>query len=118
MQVMNLRANEFSREILDCWTSWRYLEAIMLSSNKFRGSIPQSLGTLSFLQSLYLRNNNLSGEIPPSLENITMFPLSTQLQSLNSSSFAGNKDLCSSPLAKKCRIDSTTIDSNRNGRGS
>ncbi|CAN0863310.1 Receptor-like protein EIX2 [Linum grandiflorum] len=159
-------------------TSWKYLEAIKLSSNKFRGSIPRSLGTLSFLQSIHLRNNNLSGEIPqsfanemtklgglqslnlsdnfltgviprdigsmgalesidlslnqlsgeipPSISSMTFLsfinissnrltgriPLSTQLQSLDSSSFAGNSDLCGSPLAKNC----TTVDSNGDGR--
>ncbi|CAN1344678.1 Receptor-like protein EIX2 [Linum perenne] len=150
MQVMNLGSNKFSGEIPDCWTSWRYLEALKnklvgqipeemtklaglqslnMSDNFLTGVIPRDIGSMGALESVDLSLNQLSGEIPPSISSMTFLsfinissnrltgriPLSTQLQSLNSSSFAGNKDLCGSPLAK-CRTDSTTVDSNWNGR--
>ncbi|CAN0863312.1 Receptor-like protein EIX2 [Linum grandiflorum] len=147
MQVMNLGANEFSGEIPDCWTSWKYLEAIKnklvgeipeemtklgglqslnLSDNFLTGVIPRDIGSMGALESIDLSLNQLSGEIPPSISSMTFLsfinissnrltgriPLSTQLQSLDSSSFAGNSDLCGSPLAKNC----TTVDSNGDGR--
>ncbi|KAL0000316.1 hypothetical protein SO802_019918 [Lithocarpus litseifolius] len=49
------------------------------------------MSSLTFLNHLKLSNNNLTGKIP----------LSTQLQSLNASSFVGNK-LCGPPLTVNC----------------
>ncbi|CAN1344667.1 Receptor-like protein EIX2 [Linum perenne] len=105
------------------------LQSLNMSDNFLTGVIPRDIGSMGALESVDLSLNQLSGEIPPSISSMTFLsfinissnrltgriPLSTQLQSLNSSSFAGNKDLCGSPLAK-CRTDSTTVDSNWNGR--
>ncbi|KAK7816646.1 receptor-like protein eix1, partial [Quercus suber] len=63
------------------------------SSRPFESQIPQSMSTLTFLSHLNLSNNNLIGRIPSS----------TQLQSLNASSFFGNK-LCGPPLTDNCTM--------------
>ena len=76
------------------------LESLDLSSNYISGIIPPSLATLSFLSYLNLSNNNLSGSVPTG----------TQLQGFNASSYAGNRDLCGSPLQKKCLEDEATQD--------
>ena len=51
------------------------------------------MSSLTFLSQLNLSNNNLTGKIPSS----------TQLQSLDASSFFGNK-LCGAPLIESCSI--------------
>ncbi|KAL4618796.1 hypothetical protein ACB092_06G036000 [Castanea dentata] len=71
----------------------RSLESIDLSVNQLSGQIPQSMSCLTFLSNLNLSNNNLTGKIPSS----------TQLQSLNASSFFGN-GLCGPPLTNNCTI--------------
>uniref|UniRef100_A0A803PKQ2 Leucine-rich repeat-containing N-terminal plant-type domain-containing protein n=1 Tax=Cannabis sativa TaxID=3483 RepID=A0A803PKQ2_CANSA len=67
--------------------------------NHLSGRIPTSLSSLSFLSHLNLSYNNLSGQIP----------IGTQLQSMDASSFIGNK-LCGPPL-KKCIEDPITTHS-------
>ena len=59
--------------------------------NQLSGQIPLSISSLTFLNHLNLSYKNLTGKIP----------LSTQLQSLNASSFFGNK-LCGLPLTNNC----------------
>ena len=59
--------------------------------NQLSGQIPLSISSLTFLNHLNLSYKNLTGKIP----------LSTQLQSLNASSFFGNK-LCGLPLTDNC----------------
>ena len=63
------------------------LESLDFSRNQLCGEIPLSMSSLTFLSHLNLSYNNLIGQIP----------LSTQLQSLENSSFVGNK-LCGPPL--------------------
>ncbi|XP_059315678.1 receptor-like protein EIX2 [Lycium ferocissimum] len=65
-------------------------ESLDLSKNQLTGRIPTSLAQLNFLSVLDLSSNNLSGKIPSS----------TQLQSFDPSSYAGNNELCGPPLAK------------------
>ncbi|KAF4380269.1 hypothetical protein F8388_024562 [Cannabis sativa] len=77
-----------------------WLESLDLSKNHLLGHIPTSLSSLSFLSHLNLSYNNLSGQIP----------IGTQLQSMDASSFVGNK-LCGPPL-KKCIEDHDTTHSN------
>ncbi|KAL4597290.1 hypothetical protein ACB092_12G223000 [Castanea dentata] len=67
------------------------LESIDFSLNQLSGQVPSSMSSLTFLNHLNLSNNNLTGKIP----------LSTQLQSLDPSSFTGNK-LCGLPLTNSC----------------
>ncbi|GKV51790.1 hypothetical protein SLEP1_g58415 [Rubroshorea leprosula] len=55
-------------------------------------SIPESTSSLTFLSYLNLSNNQLVGRIPSG----------TQLQLLNASSYDGNKQFGSLPLADNC----------------
>ncbi|XP_074284126.1 receptor-like protein EIX1 [Silene latifolia] len=88
------------------------LESLDLSNNKLSGNIPFEIGNLTALELLDLSNNNLTGEIPASLAKVTTLgimnvsnnnlsgeiPVSTQLQSFDASSYAGNAGLCGAPL--------------------
>ncbi|CAN1344671.1 Receptor-like protein EIX1 [Linum perenne] len=129
MRILDLADNNLAGNIPRCVNNFTGLQSLNMSDNFLTGVIPRDIGSMGALESVDLSLNQLSGEIPPSISSMTFLsfinissnrltgriPLSTQLQSLNSSSFAGNKDLCGSPLAK-CRTDSTTVDSNWNGR--
>ena len=72
----------------------RSLESIDFSVNQLSGEIPPSLSSLTFLSQLNLSYNKLIGKIPSS----------TQLQSLNASSFIGN-ELCGPPLTDNCTLN-------------
>ncbi|KAJ9179552.1 hypothetical protein P3X46_011327 [Hevea brasiliensis] len=74
------------------------LEVMEFSQNKLFGEIPQSPPKLTFLSNLNLSFNNLRGTIPSS----------SQLQSLNSSCFTGNEELCGLSL-KNCSVDGATL---------
>ncbi|CAN1813683.1 Receptor-like protein EIX2 [Linum perenne] len=129
VRSIDLSKNKLVGQIPEEMTKLAGLQSLNMSDNFLTGVIPRDIGSMGALESVDLSLNQLSGEIPPSISSMTFLsfinissnrltgriPLSTQLQSLNSSSFAGNKDLCGSPLAK-CRTDSTTVDSNGNGR--
>ncbi|CAN0917024.1 Receptor-like protein EIX2 [Linum grandiflorum] len=71
-------------------TILNYVRSLDLSWNNFSGEIPGQITRLATLQYLNLSHN--SGKIPSS----------TQLQSLDSSSFVGNKQLCGRPLNERC----------------
>ncbi|CAN1344677.1 Receptor-like protein EIX2 [Linum perenne] len=58
------------------------LESVDLSLNQLSGEIPPSISSMTFLSFINISSNRLTGRIP----------LSTQLQSLNSSSFAEEPD--------------------------
>ncbi|KAL5736022.1 hypothetical protein ACOSQ2_030810 [Xanthoceras sorbifolium] len=87
LQSLNLSRNFFVGRIPESIGAMRSLESIDFSGNQFSGEIPQSFSELNFLSYLNLSDNNLTGKIP----------LSTQLQSLDASSYTGN-DLCGPPL--------------------
>ncbi|CAN0863302.1 Receptor-like protein EIX2 [Linum grandiflorum] len=126
MRSIDLSKNKLVGEIPEEMTKLGGLQSLNLSDNFLTGVIPRDIGSMGALESIDLSLNQLSGEIPPSISSMTFLsfinissnrltgriPLSTQLQSLDSSSFAGNSDLCGSPLAKNC----TTVDSNGDGR--
>ncbi|KAE9464170.1 hypothetical protein C3L33_03922, partial [Rhododendron williamsianum] len=71
------------------------LESLDLSRNQLSGELPQSMSDLTFLNHLNVSYNNLSGQIPTG----------NQLQTLPSSSYLGNSELCGYPLPRKCRGD-------------
>ncbi|CAL5367032.1 unnamed protein product [Camellia sinensis] len=92
----------------------KHLRYLDLSGNHFGGiRIPSFIGSIGSLRYLDLSGAEFSGAIPHQLGNLTMIryldlsfnylylqgqiPLSTQLQSLENSSFVGNK-LCGPPL--------------------
>ncbi|XP_023905694.2 receptor-like protein EIX2 [Quercus suber] len=93
LQSLNLSFNILTGRIPENIGDMRSIESVDFSINQLSGQIPQSMSTLTFLSHLNLSNNNLIGRIPSS----------TQLQSLNASSFFGNK-LCGPPLTDNCTI--------------
>ncbi|KAL4601928.1 hypothetical protein ACB092_10G017200 [Castanea dentata] len=94
LQSLNLSYNFLIGSIPENIGTMRSLESIDFSLNQLSGQIPSSMSSLTFLNHLNLSNNNLTGKIP----------LSTQLQSLNPSSYVGNK-LCGPPLTVNCTIN-------------
>ena len=87
LHSLNLSGNHFTRELTRLVGDMEQLESLDFSLNQLCGEIPLSMSSLTFLSHLNLSYNNLIGQIP----------LSTQLQSLENSSFVGNK-LCGPPL--------------------
>ncbi|CAN6569192.1 unnamed protein product [Malus baccata var. baccata] len=112
---MDLSCNFMYGEIPKELTSLLALQSLNLSNNRFTGRIPSKIGNMAQLESLDFSMNQLDGEIPPSMTNLTFLshlnlsynnltgriPESTQLQSLDQSSFVGN-ELCGAPLNKNC----------------
>ena len=91
LQSLNLSYNLLIGSIPENIGAMGSLESIDFSLNQLSGQVPSSMSSLTFLNHLNLSNNNLTGKIP----------LSTQLQSLDPSSFIGNK-LCGPPLTNSC----------------
>ncbi|KAI5346773.1 PREDICTED: LRR receptor [Prunus dulcis] len=82
----------------------RLVISIDLSDNIISGEIPEELASLLGLRSLNLSKNLLTGSIPSKISNmkwLESIPKSTQLQSLDQSSFIGNH-LCGPPLNDDC----------------
>ncbi|XP_048446679.1 receptor-like protein EIX1 isoform X2 [Pyrus x bretschneideri] len=112
---MDLSCNFMYGEIPEELTGLLALQSLNLSNNRFTGRIPSKIGNMAQLESLDFSMNQLDGEIPPSMTNLTFLshlnlaynnltgriPESTQLQSLDQSSFVGN-ELCGAPLNKNC----------------
>ncbi|XP_074284144.1 receptor-like protein EIX2 [Silene latifolia] len=112
VKYIDLSGNELRGEIPYRISTLYGLESLDLSNNKLSGNIPFEIGNLTALELLDLSNNNLTGEIPASLAKVTTLdvmnvsnnklsgeiPVSTQLQSFNASSYAGNEGLCGAPL--------------------
>ncbi|XP_062073798.1 receptor-like protein EIX1 [Humulus lupulus] len=121
LRSLDLSRNNISGELPKELTSLKALQSLNLSANCLSWSIPKMIGNLTDLESLDLSRNQLSGNIPPSMSSLTFLnflnlsynnlsgeiPTSTQLQSLNASSFIGNQ-LCGPPLLKTCREDHET----------
>ncbi|THG05713.1 hypothetical protein TEA_013395 [Camellia sinensis var. sinensis] len=109
---MDLSKNILSGEIPEGLTTLVELRSLNLSGNHLTGRIPEHIGDMGLLESLDFSLNQLWGEIPSSMSSLTFLshlnlsynnligriPLSTQLQSLDNSSFVGN-NLCGPPLA-------------------
>ncbi|KAF5731159.1 putative serine-threonine protein kinase plant-type [Tripterygium wilfordii] len=94
LRSLNLSRNRLIGPIPNKIGDMQVLESADLSINHLAGRIPPSMSSMHFLNYLNLSNNNLSGEIP----------LSTQLQSLDASSFLGNA-LCGPPLPENCSTE-------------
>ncbi|CAA3016969.1 Hypothetical predicted protein [Olea europaea subsp. europaea] len=87
---LNLSRNRLTGNIISNIGQMEMLESIDLSTNQLLGKISNSLADLNFLSVLNLSYNNFTGKIP----------LGTQLQSFDSSAYAGNTQLCGKPLAE------------------
>ncbi|XP_068307463.1 receptor-like protein EIX2 [Pyrus communis] len=112
---LDLSRNMLFGEIPEELTNLINLQTLNLSNNLLTGRIPSKIGDMGALESLDLSVNQLSGEISPSISNLTFLnhlnlsynnltgqiPKSTQLQSFDFSSYAGNK-LCGPPLEERC----------------
>ncbi|KAL8466981.1 hypothetical protein ACS0TY_035890 [Phlomoides rotata] len=72
LESLQLRGNQLSGEIPDCWMKWPSLRFLNLGSNNLSGRIPNSMGYLAGLLSLNLHGNRLSGKIPFVLHNCTL----------------------------------------------
>ncbi|KAM6586405.1 hypothetical protein CsatA_009010 [Cannabis sativa] len=124
LSTLDLSENRLSGEIPEELTCLVALQSLNLSGNFLSGSIPKNIGNMTKLESLDLSRNQLSAHIPSSLSSLTFLsyvnlscnyllgqiPTSTQLQSMNASSFIGNK-FCGPPLLKKCVEDRDTTHS-------
>ena len=115
VKSIDFSMNSISGEIPKEATSLQGLQSLNLSYNLLIGSIPKNVGFMGSLESIDFSVNQLPGQIPLSISSLTFLnhlnlsyknltgkiPLSTQLQSLNASSFFGNK-LCGLPLTDNC----------------
>ena len=118
LRYLHLYNNAFFGKLLSSLTSLQGLQSLNLSFNTFIGRIPESIGVMGLLESMDFFGNQLSGKISPSMSNLTFLsqlnlsnnkligkiPLSTQLESLDASSFVGNK-LCGPLLTDKCNLN-------------
>ncbi|KAG8651505.1 probably inactive leucine-rich repeat receptor-like protein kinase IMK2 [Manihot esculenta] len=113
--LLNLENNNLDNQIPESFGRLRNLSVLNLKRNQFIGKIPTTLGNVSTITQLDLSENKLSGEIPDSLANLqrlVSFNVSynnlsgsvptTLLQKFNSSSFAGNVQLCGFSGAAPC----------------
>ncbi|GAY61198.1 hypothetical protein CUMW_207990 [Citrus unshiu] len=105
LQSLNFSHNLFTGNIPENIGNMRSIESLDFSMNQLSGKVPQSMSSLSFLNHLNLSYNNLTGKIPSS----------TQLQSMDASSFAGN-NLCGAPLPN-CPEKNALVPEDRNENG-
>ncbi|PWA71795.1 leucine-rich repeat protein [Artemisia annua] len=104
---LNLSNNHLTGQIPARIGDVNSLMSLDLSGNDLIGTIPQSISSLTSLSHLNLSNNNLSGRIPTG----------SQLQTLiDPSIYAGNNELCGSPLPKRCERDEAGVTTSNNGK--
>ncbi|GJY06133.1 leucine-rich repeat protein [Tanacetum coccineum] len=116
--ILDLLSNSFVGDIPSELTALEALQSLNLSRNQLTGRIPGNIRDMKALVSCDLSVNKLYEELPMSLSSLTLLssfnvsynsltgrvPSSTQLQSLNESSFIGNK-LCGAPLTERCTVE-------------
>ncbi|XP_057981669.1 probable leucine-rich repeat receptor-like protein kinase IMK3 [Malania oleifera] len=113
--VLNLESNQIGNQIPEDLDKLKKLSVLNLRRNQFNGRIPATIGNLSSLTQLDLSRNNFSGEIPSSLADIlNLNSLNVSYNNLsgsvpirlarkfNSSSFAGNLELCGYSDSSSC----------------
>ncbi|XP_050203498.1 receptor-like protein EIX2 [Mercurialis annua] len=128
VRSFDLSNNKLSGEIPEKVTSLIQLQSLNLSNNLLDGTIPEDIGAMQSLESLDFSQNQLIGEIPQSMANLSSLsylnlsynkllgkiPVSTQLGSLEASSFIGN-NLSGPPLTKDPR-DAHTVQIEKESR--
>nr|GEU84496.1 putative leucine-rich repeat protein, plant-type [Tanacetum cinerariifolium] len=116
--LLDLSRNNFSGQIPSELTALVKLKSLNLSRNQLTGKIPEKIGDMKSLETFDLSLNKLSGELPISMSSLSFLssfnvsynnlngrvPSITQLQSLNESSFFGNR-LCGAPLIERCVVE-------------
>ncbi|XP_023748057.1 receptor-like protein EIX2 [Lactuca sativa] len=117
---MDLSSNNLVGEIPENLVLLSGLLGLNLSNNHLTGRIPDRIGDMNSIFSLDLSGNNLSGTIPQSISSLTFLshlnlshnilsgriPTGSQLQTLiDPSIYAGNSELCGSPLLVNCNRD-------------
>ncbi|KAF3435984.1 hypothetical protein FNV43_RR23076 [Rhamnella rubrinervis] len=119
LRLIDISSNRLSGQIPATLANLVELVQVNLSRNHLSGIIPINIGGLSRLESLDLSHNELSGKIPKGLAKLSSLsyldlsnnhlwgkiPTSTQLQSFNASTYAGNSGLCGPPLTSTCPGD-------------
>ncbi|XP_064955670.1 putative receptor like protein 25 [Musa acuminata AAA Group] len=88
LRFLNLSKNHLTGRIPENIGDLKQLESLDLSVNRLTGRIPSSFSAMYFLVRLNLSHNDLSGKIPTG----------SQLSTFDSWTYAGNKDLCGTPL--------------------
>ncbi|KAF5808263.1 putative leucine-rich repeat domain superfamily [Helianthus annuus] len=113
VMLLDLSSNNFSGHIPNEITTLKMLKFFNLSRNQLTGRIPERIGDMKALESFDLSVNKLSGALPMSLSRLNSLssfnvsynnltgkiPIGTQIQTLDESSFFGNK-LCGAPLTQ------------------
>ncbi|VFQ60001.1 unnamed protein product [Cuscuta campestris] len=113
VRIMDLSDNNFSGEIPEELTKLKALQSLNLSHNRLAGNLPEKMDIMNSLEVIDLSANQLSGGIPSGFSRLNFLsylnlsdnrltgqiPSSTQLQSFNASSYAGNR-LCGPPLSR------------------
>lgn len=126
--TLDLSGNKFSGPIPKEIMGLVGLRWLNLSGNHLTGRIPEEIGQMTLLESLDLSMNQLDGRIPWSMSRLTalnwlnlssnkltgQIPTSTQLQSLNESSFKENT-LCGPPLTVPCNTRGAPPDASTSG---
>ncbi|GAB4828336.1 hypothetical protein Ancab_035331 [Ancistrocladus abbreviatus] len=107
LRSLYLQNNQLSGEFPTSATQLTRLNRLDLSGNQFSGEIPFSVNNLTHLTGLFLENNNFSGNLPSISASLQDFNVSNNnlngsiprnLARFPQSSFAGNLQLCGSPL--------------------
>ncbi|KAE9606192.1 hypothetical protein Lal_00025167 [Lupinus albus] len=115
LALLNVENNHLGNKIPEALGRLHNLSVLILSRNQFSGHIPQIIGNFSTITQLDLSLNNLDGEIPVSFNNLSDLnsfnvsynnlsgPVPTLLaKKFNSSSFAGNIQLCGYSPSTPC----------------
>ncbi|KAF3334918.1 inactive receptor kinase [Carex littledalei] len=107
LRSLYLQENELSGEISPSIGNLSRLSRLDLSENALTGPIPFSINSLTLLKGLRLQGNQLNGTLPSISISLQQFNVSDNklngsipksLSGFPVSAFAGNLDLCGSPL--------------------